>query len=103
MTLTHSCKYLTIFLAFCLFACSEVQPKSVRQVQHSETPSYGAAINDQSTRVAVSALDQGVTVWDLKNDTALYSLGHQKKSDNQILSLSLSPSGSLDGIKKFGI
>ncbi|WP_233009842.1 WD40 repeat domain-containing protein [Rheinheimera faecalis] len=94
MTLTHSGKYLTIFLAFCLFACSEVQPKSVRQMQHSETPSYGAAINDNSTLVAVSALDEGVTVWDLQKDTALYSLGHQEKSDNQILSLSLSPDGS---------
>lgn len=94
MTLTHSGKYLTIFLAFCLFACSEVQPNSVRQVLHSETPSYGAAINDQSTLVAVSALDQGVTVWDLQKDTALYSLGHKEKTDNQILSLSFSPSGS---------
>jgi WD40 repeat protein len=94
MRLTHSCKYLTFFLAFCLFACSEVQPKSVRQVQHTETPSYGAAINDQSNLVALSALDQGVTVWDLKNDTALYSLAHQEKTDNQILSLSFSPSGS---------
>jgi len=95
MTLTHGMKYLSLFLAFGLLSCGEVQNNPLRQVIHSEYPSYAATIDQNGTRVALSAVDQGVTVWDLTQDTALFNLSQQDKTTNQILSLSLSPDGSM--------
>ncbi|MFC4653587.1 MULTISPECIES: WD40 repeat domain-containing protein [Rheinheimera] len=94
MTLTHGAKYLSLFLVIGLLGCNKVQPEPVRQVLHSENPSYAASIDQAGNKVAVSAVDAGVTVWDIHNDTALYALKHQGKADNQILALSLSPDGS---------
>ncbi|WP_337841671.1 hypothetical protein [Rheinheimera sp.] len=94
MTLTHGAKYLSLFLVIGLLGCDKVQPEPVRQVLHSENPSYAASIDQAGNKVAVSSVDSGVTVWDIHSDTALYKLNHQGQADNQILALSVSPDGS---------
>lgn len=93
MTLTHSKKYLGIFLLFWLFGCQEMQNSPVSQQIITAEGTVAGAIAPKTQLVAVSSLTSGIVVWDLQTASAKFRLSLGEPTENLVTHLTFSDDG----------
>jgi WD40 repeat protein len=93
MTLTHSKKYLGIFLFFWLFGCQEVQNNLISQQVITGEGTVAGAISPKAQLVAVSSLTSGIVVWDLQQQQAKFRLSHGEPVANLVTTVTFSDDG----------
>lgn len=88
-------KYPVFFLLILLSGCEKLQSTPpVQQLPHVAQGSYAAALSDDGHYAAVSSIQDGVALWDLRTNALKYQWQHQDSSDNLVLSLAISHNNS---------
>ncbi|MDX1392505.1 MAG: hypothetical protein R3241_08995, partial [Rheinheimera sp.] len=88
-------KYPAFFLLFVLFGCEKLtSAPPLQQYPHVAQGSYAAALSEDASLAAVSSIQDGVALWDLKNNALKYQWKHQQDSDNLVFSLAISHNNS---------
>ncbi|SEB00866.1 hypothetical protein SAMN04488051_11343 [Alkalimonas amylolytica] len=95
MRLSHSSKYLPIFLfALLTAACSRVETTPVQQWKHAAQATYAAAISSDGRYAVQSSVQHGITIWDTERQGLMYQWNHGNAADNIVFALAISPNNS---------
>ncbi|MFT2092185.1 WD40 repeat domain-containing protein [Paraglaciecola sp. 2405UD69-4] len=70
-----------------MLGCSDVDDAPVSSVTHALGGSHGANISADSSLAVVSSIDNGISVWDLTNNTQKYVWRHQDDGNNSVTNI----------------
>jgi len=88
-------KYPAFFLLLLLTSCEKLNSEApLQQFPHVAQGSYAAALSDDGQFAAVSSIQDGVALWDVKNNALKFQWKHQDNAENLVFSLAISHNNS---------
>jgi len=88
-------KYPAFFLLILLTGCEKLtSPPPLQQFPHVAQGSYAATLSDDGRFAAVSSIQDGVALWDLKSNALKYQWKHLDTAENLVFSLAISHNNS---------
>lgn len=79
-------RYFAIFVLL-LVSCGELTDEADQIVRHADDGIDAASISADASLAVVSNLSNGITVWDVKNNTKRYVWNHQGEGNNLVVNI----------------
>ncbi len=77
-------RFIALMCISCLTACSGPSSKPVESTRHAQEGAYAASISPDTSISVVSSVSSGISVWDVTNNTLLYTWSHQGEGNNTV-------------------